>query len=124
MKRFRRLRALLTGHFREAFSPPPEYPPERRPLRGPTGGSPIRDWEERDKPLPPGWTFEALYYVDGKRMVPNTDPTDDEIAGADAIIVAYTDSLGKDYRTIHGANTRKKIGSLINTTTTKESPVR
>jgi hypothetical protein len=123
VRRFRRLRALLRGDFREAFAPAPEPPPEPPPDL-PRTRAPMRGWvDERDKPLPPGWKFEALYYR-GTGMKPNPDPTDDEIAGADAIIVSYTDALGKDYRTIHRADSRRKVGTLIATVTMPESPPR
>lgn len=126
VKRFRRLRAFLRGNFREAFKPAPAEAPElsdRDERRRGGGGVEWRD-ESRTGELPPGWQFEALYYRDGRGKVTNTDPTDDEIAGADAIIVSYTDKLGKDYRTIHRADNRRMVGKLIAVVIIPDSPVR
>lgn len=57
-------------------------------------------------------------------MTPNPDPTDDEIAGADAIIVSYTDALGKDYQTVRRSKSRAQVGSLIATVNMVVSPPR
>jgi hypothetical protein len=81
--------------------------------------------------LPEGWTFEGLFHYgpslgkehDG-RITPNTDPTDYEIAHADAIIVAFEDAFGKDYRTIHRADDRQTVALTIETQTVIISPPR
>lgn len=113
MRRFRRIRAFFTGHFREAFAPSP----------APSDEPSFTDWKDREQPLPKGWRFEALYHA-GRGMTPAPDPTDSEVAHADAIIVSYTDSLGKDYRTIHRANTRKDVATHIQYVTVPDSPPR
>jgi hypothetical protein len=122
MSLFGRARAFFTGHFREAFAREPELPDEPPP---PPSRGDLAEWEPepRAADLPPGWQFEALYHRD-TGMTPNPDPTDEEILAADAIIVSYTDALGKDYRTIHRAKSRKQIGSLITHVTIPDSPVR
>jgi hypothetical protein len=66
-----------------------------------------------------------LYYGDrapADRRVINQHPSDADIAGADSIIVSYTDSLGTIYRTVHGANSRKQVGKLILRVTQVVSP--
>lgn len=74
-------------------------------------------------PLPDGWRIEGLW-TDGERTV-TTNPTDAEVRAADAIIVSYTDDLGKDYRTIHGAPLGiDQVGDLIEAVTERDSPVR
>jgi len=83
----------------------------------------LQDRPEQD--LPEGWKFEGLYYTDrppGDRKVINQNPTDDEIANADAIIVSYTDGLGTIHRTIHGAMNRKAVGRHIIRVTIPDSP--
>lgn len=128
MKRFRRLRAFLRGDFREAFAaPPPELPPEPPPERPARTGAQRTPYpwepEPRTTDLPKGWTFEALGNT-GTPLRANPDPTDREIAGADRIVVAYTDSMGKTYRTIHGADSRRQVGKLITYVTIPNSPPR
>jgi hypothetical protein len=107
------------GFLRRLFSPPPPSAPPSRPRsRG-------RGWDddERGGDLPPGWKFESLYHY-GTGITKNTNPSDSDISGADSILVSYTDSLGTDYRWIHGATGRRAIGRLIQTVTIPDSPVR
>lgn len=77
--------------------------------------------------LPNGWKFEGLYYGDrapSERRVINHDPSDYQIAMATDVIVSYTDALGTVYRTVHGANSRQGVGSLIGRTVQVVSPPR
>lgn len=113
------------ARIREWFSEP-ESPPSQPTSGGFSGGfddgftSDISGTPEPD--LPPGWSFEGLY-TDGERTI-NHDPSDREIANADAIIVGYTDALGRTYRVVHGANSRKGVGKLISQTIVVVSPPR
>lgn len=94
----------ITG---DTFSPEPLAPPEQD--------------------LPRGWKFEGLYYGDrapSDRKVVNRDPSDYEVATADDVIVSYTDALGIVYKTVHGANSRRGVGSLITRTILVVSPPR
>lgn len=104
---FRRLVNRLTGGSsrrpREPVSPPYDG----------TDFGPAAD-DVRDA-LPAGWTIVSLHYSDrDKAPLITSDPTDRQLAGADAIVVAHTSAGGVvSYRTIHGAPDRRTIGQLI-----------
>jgi hypothetical protein len=77
-----------------------------------------------DDRLPEGWTVEGLWHDDEHKLEPNSDPSDFDIAAADAIVVRYEDELGVDYRTIHGALDFEMISDLIDAVIENDSPVR
>lgn len=74
--------------------------------------------------LPEGWSVEGLWDADRRELEPNTDPTDAEIAAADAIVIKYEDELGTDYRTVHGALDWDALADLIEVVIEPDSPVR
>lgn len=73
--------------------------------------------------LPAGWNIAGLW-TEGKGLTHDPVPSDRDIERADGIVVSYTDALGVDYRTIHGARTRKQVGDLIRKVTLQISPPR
>lgn len=108
--------------------PPPErqqaarrQPAGRRAPRSSATRAPAR--VPKDTELPAGWKVHGLWTQD-KGLKVNPDPSASDISAADAIVVSYTDALGTDYRTIHGASSRKQVGDLIRKITLKYSPPR
>jgi hypothetical protein len=77
-----------------------------------------------DDRLPDGWSVEGLWDADERKLEPNSDPTDGEIADADAIVIKYEDDLGTDYRTVHGALDWDALADLIEQVVEPDSPVR
>lgn len=84
------------------------------------------DWgrEGGEDYLPDGWSIEGLWDEDTRTLDHNWDPTNEQIANADAIVIKYEDELGVDYRTIHGALDWEGIGDLIALVIEEDSPVR
>lgn len=74
--------------------------------------------------LPDGWAVEGLWDADERKLDRNTEPTDAEIADADAIVIKYEDDLGTDYRTVHGALDWDALADLIEMVIENDSPVR
>lgn len=79
--------------------------------------------------LPEGWRIEGLwtgigagnpsYKEVGARV------SDSEIEAADRIVVSYTSRRtgSKEWRTIHGATSKRAVGNLIRRVTRSVSPV-
>lgn len=111
-------------------SPPPrepdrEPPPEREPDY--TGGGGGVSSTPDDSRLPPGWVLVGLYHEGEKTQriyaTDARDVTDNEIQGADAIIVQYVDAGGDGYKWIHGATGWDSIYDQIERTIKKVSPI-
>jgi hypothetical protein len=77
-----------------------------------------------DDRLPDGWAIEGLWNAEERKLEVNDDPTDNDIAGADAIVIKFEDDLGVDYRTVHGALDWDSLGDLIEMVIENDSPVR
>lgn len=77
-----------------------------------------------DDRLPDGWSIEGLWDDSRRILEPNDDPSDWDIAHADAIVIRYEDELGIDYRTVHGALDWDHLDDLIQTQIEPDSPVR
>lgn len=80
------------------------------------------------KPLPQGWRIVSLHYADdreAKIIPPRGHVTDSAVGDADAIRVSYTNAQTGlvAYRTIHGADSKEKVGDIIRHTTRVVSPV-
>lgn len=79
--------------------------------------------------LPEGWRIEGLWTGIGSSSESYTEVdtrrvTDAEIASADRIVVSYTSRRTgvTDYRTIHGAESKRQLGAIIRYTTRRVSP--
>ena len=81
------------------------------------------------RPLPQGWRIEGLWSGIGagnpRYKEVGARISDSEIEAADRIVVSYTSRRtgSKEYRTIHGATSKRSVGSLIRTTVKRTSPV-
>lgn len=80
--------------------------------------------------LPEGWAIEGLWTGMNTGNPKYTEVTTDavtntQVENANRIVVSYTspETGAKEYRTIHGADSVAQIGSLINYTTKRVSPV-
>lgn len=107
--RFRRSARRFVERFTEPAPREPEpreVPPEREPEPGDTGGEGPVPPSDASR-LPPGWVIAGLYHQGEKTQrisaTGDTEVTDNEIQGADAIIVHYVDGGEDGYKWIHGA---------------------
>lgn len=77
-----------------------------------------------DDRLPDGWSVAGLWDESTRELSKDTDPSDFDIAAADAIVVKYEDDLGVDYRTVHGALDWDMLADLIEMVIENDSPAR
>lgn len=76
-----------------------------------------------DRPLPDGWYFDSLIH-DGVRTSATMRTPDRYIDTADVIVVVHRAPDGTEtYRTIHGAESKRAVGLIIDTVIDEKSPV-
>lgn len=77
--------------------------------------------------LPRGWKIVSLHYADpGREPRIGPRPSDAQIAQADTIRVSYTPPGASEpiaHRQVHGANSRRHLGDVIDSVTRVASPV-
>lgn len=105
---------------RPSRQPPPPYEP------GPGGGGPIIREPERESRLPEGWVLVGLYHEGEKTQrifaTDDTEVTDSDIHGADALIVWYQDAGDDGYRWVHGATGWDSLDDQVSRTIVIVSP--
>lgn len=125
--RFRRTVARVVERLTEPAPREPEPPRERERETRDRDTEPARAAPDSgDSRLPDGWVLVGLYHQGEKTQrihaTNDTEVTDNEIHGADGIIVQYVDGGEDGYKWIHGATGWDSIYDQIERTVKVVSP--